>query len=507
MVQAPNKKNELSERSAAKDGKAQKRETRKIGADKGFFSKAHVGVQQFCSAMKRKFRGCFRPRGLDVEQETDAEQSLKFDEKSRFNDIKEEGVDIDGPLTHSCDFKEEGVGDGQNIVIECEDKRAREVDDGPKTVVCESKEEGVVLGLVDTVDEKEVVEGDGPLSHTHRSKEEGVELGPEICTENNDGNEEEVSVQPEPHVPFQTISQHGFNVTRILGEDGMGRVVEAIVKRHGNVSMCLQGGECVAIKIVRKEAGFIREISEEIEVHAILSVHDGVAMQFGSFQDSIHIFIVMERIQGPDLREFIEENGPLQEAHAFAVMHQLLSVLNFMHSLGIAHRDVKPENVMFASHPVQNGEFVPLVKLIDFGLAYNALEAPGVMGEVCIGACGTPGYAAPEVSAEMPYSAAGADVWSTGILLFEMLTGTLPYLSNCFNVSLEHTLQNWERLLLSSPGMEHASETTKILLLKSLNLYPNRRITASEAFSLVDTALGRLLGARSLPARLIHEPG
>ena len=94
-------------------------------------------------------------------------------------------------------------------------------------------------------------------------------------------------------------------------------------------------------------------------------------------------------------------------------MSQILSGLAYMHSRNISHRDMKPENIIYNPH---NGA----IKIIDFGFAVIAKEKLRVF-------CGTPSYMCPEIVSKKEYSGPAADIWACGVILYALLTGTVPF--------------------------------------------------------------------------------
>ena len=151
-------------------------------------------------------------------------------------------------------------------------------------------------------------------------------------------------------------------------------------------------------------------------------------------------FLVMEAATGGELFDRVVATGGLPEVVAAPLIAQVLCALQHAHTLGVAHRDLKLENVLLAAPwdaaAVAVGE-VPLVKLIDWGLAHqHALRADGsVVGEVLRSRCGSRSYMAPEVASrgatnrdgKEGYNGFKADVWSLGVSLFAMLHGFFPF--------------------------------------------------------------------------------
>src|SRR5215213_7246929 len=147
---------------------------------------------------------------------------------------------------------------------------------------------------------------------------------------------------------------------------------------------------------------------------------------FGSTQDGL-VYIVMELLEGKTLREVLAHDAPLDVARAVSVMLQISAAVEAAHHAGIIHRDLKPANIFI----VQRKDAPPFIKVLDFGIAKLAAEAleddddPQTLTQV--GAMiGTPRYMSPE-QCEGAHLTPAADVYSLGIILYEMLTGTTPF--------------------------------------------------------------------------------
>ncbi|MDO5029661.1 MAG: PASTA domain-containing protein [Corynebacterium sp.] len=131
-----------------------------------------------------------------------------------------------------------------------------------------------------------------------------------------------------------------------------------------------------------------------------------------------HVFLIMEFVDGGTLRELLRQRGPMPPHAAAAVMRSVLRALSVAHSRGMVHRDIKPENVLISS----DGR----VKLADFGLVRAAADAKVTSNSVIVG---TVAYLSPEQVTGEPISPA-SDVYSAGVLLFELLTGTTPFIAD-----------------------------------------------------------------------------
>ena len=193
----------------------------------------------------------------------------------------------------------------------------------------------------------------------------------------------------------------------------MGRVWKGAVRSTG---------EAVAVKVLNPElaadpevvARFLQErgILVGLEHPHLVGVHDLVA-------EGETLAIVMDLVQGSDLRRYLAERGPLAPAFAAGLMAQVLTGLAAVHSVGIVHRDLKPENILL---DLAHGD-PPCARLSDFGIA-RLTTGPGLTRTT--GLIGTPEYMAPEM-AEQAEVGPSADVYAAGIVLYELLSGRTPF--------------------------------------------------------------------------------
>ena len=199
--------------------------------------------------------------------------------------------------------------------------------------------------------------------------------------------------------------------------------VEARLARGGMASVYLATDvrldRRVAVKVMHpglaEDPDFVARFNREARAAARLSHPDIVAV-YDQGSDDGHVFLVMEYVAGVTLRDIIRARGRLAPAEALAVMDHVLAALGAAHAAGLVHRDVKPENVLVTG----DGR----VKVADFGLARavagnNLTTDDGML-------LGTAAYLAPEQVRE-GVADARSDVYSAGVLLFELLTGTPPF--------------------------------------------------------------------------------
>jgi serine/threonine protein kinase len=209
--------------------------------------------------------------------------------------------------------------------------------------------------------------------------------------------------------PEEVPSLPGFEILKPLGEGGMGRVYLARQEKLDRT---------VAVKVLPSELAedpaFVERFSQEARALAALSHPNIVTVhEFGATE--AHSYLVMEHVEGETLRQRLGRGLPPKEA--VDMMRQLCDALEYAHAKGIVHRDIKPENIFIAA----GGR----VKLGDFGLAKLVRsENPGLTRSR--EGMGTPHYMAPEQYSKAKEVDSRADIFSLGVVLYEMLTGQLP---------------------------------------------------------------------------------
>lgn len=155
-------------------------------------------------------------------------------------------------------------------------------------------------------------------------------------------------------------------------------------------------------------------LEREIAVMKLLE-HENIVRLFDVWENSNELYLIMEYVEGGELFHYVEQRRGLPEDETIIIFRQIIAALLYCHRMHICHRDLKPENILLDPKTLT-------VKLIDFGMA--ALQADGRLLST---PCGSPHYAAPEVISSRPYDGKQADVWSCGVILYVMLTGTTPY--------------------------------------------------------------------------------
>ncbi len=200
-----------------------------------------------------------------------------------------------------------------------------------------------------------------------------------------------------------------YNITEIIGVGGMSVVYKAFD---------LDDGKYVAVKVLKpefgKQAKFRKRFMNESKAIAMMS-HKNIVKVFDvEFGDELQ-YIVMEYIQGRTLKEYINQYAPLAVNESIAYCGQVLNALIHAHGKGVVHRDIKPQNIMLLDSGV--------IKVTDFGIAHVNNADTVTMTDNAIGSVH---YISPE-QARGQHSDERADIYSIGIMLYEMVTGQLPF--------------------------------------------------------------------------------
>ena len=223
-------------------------------------------------------------------------------------------------------------------------------------------------------------------------------------------------------------------------------------------------GHRVAVKIMNREKinalDMKKKVKREIDVLKLLR-HPHIIRLYEVIYTPTDIFMIMEYVPGGELFEYIVKNGRLPEDDARRFFQQLIAGISYCHQHMIVHRDLKPENLLLDA---DNN-----VKIADFGLS-NTLED----GSFNSTSCGSPNYAAPEVVSGKAYSGEEVDVWSSGVILYALICGRLPfdddYIPNLF--------KKIKGGIFTLPSF--LSDGARDLILAMLVVDPLRRITVDQ---------------------------
>jgi len=254
--------------------------------------------------------------------------------------------------------------------------------------------------------------------------------------------------------------------------DELGRGRFSVVNSAINV----KEGRGYAVKVVENKSLTDEEnleaLETEIEILRKLD-HPHIVSLKEVVVSTEDTYIVMELLSGGELFNRIVDKGPFPEAEAANLFAQILLSMEYLHSLSIVHRDVKPENILYLSSGADQ------IKLIDFG--YAGVWTPE---KPLTGLCGTPDYVAPEVLSwyddednGTPYGK-GSDLWSLGVLLYVILSGCSPFSADEEEAILELVAQ--AKYEFHEAEWANITPDAKDLISKLLIVDPEKRLTMEQ---------------------------
>ncbi|XP_023404679.1 calcium/calmodulin-dependent protein kinase type 1D isoform X5 [Loxodonta africana] len=217
----------------------------------------------------------------------------------------------------------------------------------------------------------------------------------------------------------------------------------------------------------KKQAEDIKKIFEFKETLGTIK-HENIVALEDIYESPNHLYLVMQLVSGGELFDRIVEKGFYTEKDASTLIRQVLDAVYYLHRMGIVHRDLKPENLLYYSQDEESK-----IMISDFGL--SKMEGKG---DVMSTACGTPGYVAPEVLAQKPYSKA-VDCWSIGVIAYILLCGYPPFYDENDSKLFEQILK--AEYEFDSPYWDDISDSAKDFIRNLMEKDPNKRYTCEQA--------------------------
>lgn len=246
------------------------------------------------------------------------------------------------------------------------------------------------------------------------------------------------------------MSIENYHVIELVGEGSFGKVYKGRRKFTG---------QTVAMKFIPKHGKSdkdIHNLRQEIEILRKLK-HENIIEMLDSFESPQEFCVVTEFAQG-ELFEILEDDKCLPEEQVQAIAKQLVRALHYLHSNRIIHRDMKPQNILIGAGSI--------VKLCDFGFARAMSTNTVVLRSIK----GTPLYMAPELVREQPYNHT-ADLWSLGVILYELFVGQPPFYTNSVYALIRHIIKDPVKY------PDNMSSNFKSFLKGLLNKVPQSRLT------------------------------
>ncbi|MBW2730762.1 MAG: serine/threonine protein kinase [Deltaproteobacteria bacterium] len=332
------------------------------------------------------------------------------------------------------------------------------------------------------------------------------------------GLDETLAATPDPRAAFDSSgeetgaisSDHGglegkrladrYSIVELIGRGGMGNVYLA---RHDLLE------KTVAIKVLREELATSKEALSRFHREAVAAANIGdphiVEVTDYGFTADGDAFLVMERLEGQDLRHLLRSEGALPAGRAVAIARQVLRALRAAHERGIVHRDLKAENIFLCQR-----EGADFVKLLDFGISKLRRAPEGDDGSLTATGMvlGTPQYISPEQAHGEPDIDQRADIYAMGVILYEMLTGQLPFSGeSAFAVMMKHVQEEPEPIHLRRPDLE-VSEALEQVALKAMNkVRDDRYATAQMMLDALPPTMALTGGYESMGTGAVPEAG
>jgi serine/threonine-protein kinase len=282
-----------------------------------------------------------------------------------------------------------------------------------------------------------------------------------------------------------------YRIVRLIGEGGWGLVFEA-----ENIRTLKR----VAIKMLRTHAGVTADIQARFQREAqaagrIGSEHIVEVFDLGVLDDGTH-YMVMELLTGQDVATRLRERGRMDPAAAARVLIQVLDGLGAAHDAGILHRDLKPENLFLV--PTRTGE--EFVKILDFGISKFNADPAGIASATMTGAVlGSPCYMAPEQARGLKQVDKRTDLYAVGTLMFECLTGRVPFEGDNFNdLMFRIVLAPRPNPCSLDPSLD---PDLGLLVTKAISVEPQDRFQSAAEMR---AAIVDWLSSRGLPS--VHPP-
>ncbi|XP_018420849.1 PREDICTED: serine/threonine-protein kinase MARK2 isoform X2 [Nanorana parkeri] len=271
------------------------------------------------------------------------------------------------------------------------------------------------------------------------------------------GNSKPNMLRGRPSIPTSTDEQPHIGNYRLLKTIGKGNFAKVKLARH-----VLTGKE-VAVKIIDKtqlNSSSLQKLFREVRIMKVLN-HPNIVKLFEVIETEKTLYLIMEYASGGEVFDYLVAHGRMKEKEARAKFRQIVSAVQYCHQKFIVHRDLKAENLLLDSD--MN------IKIADFGFSNEF-----TFGNKLDTFCGSPPYAAPELFQGKKYDGPEVDVWSLGVILYTLVSGSLPFDGQNLKELRERVLRGKYRIPF------YMSTDCENLLKKFLILNPSKRGTLEQ---------------------------
>lgn len=245
-----------------------------------------------------------------------------------------------------------------------------------------------------------------------------------------------------------------FDIGRALGRGKFGNVYLAREKQSKFV---------VALKVLFKkqidQQGIQHQVRREIEIQTHLR-HPNILRMYGYFHDEARIYLILEYAPGDTLYKMLQKHKSFDEQRSASYIKSLISALMYLHERNVIHRDIKPENLLLGHKDV--------LKIADFGWSVHEPNSKRTT------LCGTLDYLSPEMVQAKPHNKM-VDLWSLGVLAYELLTGSAPFHAEDYNTTYKMIMR------VQYPEPKNVSKAAVHFISRLLRLQPETRMPLDEA--------------------------
>ncbi len=260
------------------------------------------------------------------------------------------------------------------------------------------------------------------------------------------------------------VIDSAYRIVSAPREGGMAKIYRAIR---------IEDNKIIALKILKEEfrraPDALGRLNHEEEIGLLLN-HKNIIDVYSHDGEKSFPYIVMEFVEGPTLAEFIEKHRWLVIPSALKIIMQLIDALEYMHTMGVIHQDLKPENIVI----LPTGG----IKILDFGLSYYS-RATSSAWKNMLSIGGTPSYTSPQrLGGDI---SSDSDVFAAGVILYEMLTGSLPYRGEDI---LSFSRGKLPALKAATPSLRNSSIHPKLedVIMRAISPAKKDRFVSATAF-------------------------